>query len=435
MSTMTGLTLREVAEAKDHAADQAKAQLTAESTVEQLQQYAALVNEATEAWSTVNAENAHQATRPTITPANGTTPDGSGVVTPNGMTLLDAMAASPAIQEFWAGANRHIAPISIAGSLRDALKAKFSAREGARNALIWTGDTTTGAVVNNPQRLEGITDLVPNTQVSIRDLCTNLQTAENAIEWVVLTTKTYGAAVVPEAQTDAPIGAGPPVVTAQQGGLKPYGDFDLALRTVNVKTIAVLAAITEQAAMDSAQLMGLLRTFLLEDVARAESTQLITGNNSATQLAGLINGGWGIPTYAPGGATDMDAVLGAIGQINTAGFTPTAMLVNPADWHSTGFLLSKDGQNRYMVADPRASIDQLNQLWGLRVVTAPAVPVGTVIVGDFRQVVIFDRMQSKIEGTNSHNDHFQRNILDFRAEERIAVAVRVPAALRIVTPI
>jgi HK97 family phage major capsid protein len=111
------------------------------------------------------------------------------------------------------------------------------------------------------------------------------------------------------------------------------------------------------------------------------------------------------------------------------------MVIHPNDWYSTGFLLAKDTAGNYLVGDPRASLDQLNALWGLKVVVTPAQTENTLIVGDFTQCVVADREQSAIYVTDSHNDWFARNLLAVLAEERLAVGVLDPEAFCSVTAV
>ena len=64
--------------------------------------------------------------------------------------------------------------------------------------------------------------------------------------------------------------------------------------------------------------------------------------------------------------------------------------------------MAKDGDGNYMLASPRASAEQLNTLWGLQILVTQSLPAGTMVVGDFRQALIADRMQTAIYMTDSH---------------------------------
>src|SRR5690606_27677144 len=106
---------------------------------------------------------------------------------------------------------------------------------------------------------------------------------------------------------------------------------------------------------------------------------------------------------------------------------PTAMVVHPNDWYSTGFLTAKNGvDGGYLIGDPRASVEQLNTLWGLQVVVSEAISENTVLVGDFRQAVLWEREGVHLLVSDQHADFFTRNLLAILAEMRAAFGVLDP---------
>ncbi len=445
---MSGLNLRERAEAADKELVDFKASLSDDSPSEDIARMSEMAIASMEAWNAFNADQQATAAKlgANATPVGpggvpldvgdlGDIEGQSGIKDPQGMTVAQAFVKSPAYQEVLNGGGFK-AGISFESGLNAAVQREFAFREGAQNALIYTGDPDTAGITTVPARLPGIVDAAPALPARIRSLCNNLTTDQSAVEWVRITSKAYGAAVVEEAQSEATIGDGTGgTVLPAVGGLKPSMDFDLELVSTTVKTIAVLGYITVQQSMDSAQLLALLRQLMLEDVAVREDAEIVNGTGGATSLDGLLSATWGITDYTtPGGQSDIAAVLSAIGEIVDSGFAPNAIAANPADWHSDGFLLSTNSNGDFILADPQASIEQLNRLWGLQVVTTPTIPQGSVLVGDYRRVNIWDRMRSRVDMTDANRDLFERNILTLRAEERLALGVAAPEAFRIVTP-
>ena len=68
------------------------------------------------------------------------------------------------------------------------------------------------------------------------------------------------------------------------------------------------------------------------------------------------------------------------------------------------------------------------------VALAGAVTAGTAIVGNFGQsATVYRKGGVRVESTNSHASDFTSNLVTIRAEERIALALRVPAAIVKVT--
>lgn len=362
----------------------------------------------------------------------------SGIVNPSGMTLGEAFTKSPAYEEFlgqFRGSDGRIREVSNIKS------ASFDVPGfGAKALVTGASDTSGGAFVRN-DRLVGVTDLIGQRELTVRDLCTNVTTQSDTFEFVQVTGKTNNAAPVAEA-LDANDGAitttgtspGPYTTTQAAGsGNKPESDMTFTVVSSPVETIAHLMPITRRAAADAPQVRQMVDAFLLYGLAEEEEDQILNGNGTSPNLRGILNT-VGISTVGSAG-TDIDAVVDAVRTIRNDRRRPTAMVVHPNDWYSTGFLLAKDTTGQYLLGDPRASVDQLNTLWGLRVVVSEAMTENTALVGDFRQAVVADRQQSAIYMTDSHKDWFARNLLAVLAEERLGFGVLDPDAFCTITAI
>ena len=357
-----------------------------------------------------------------------------GIVNPNGMTLGEAFTKSPAYEEFlgqFKGAD---------GRIREVANIKSATFDvpgfGAKDIVTGASSTSAGAFVQNAQ-LGVVADLIGERRLTVRDLCTNVQINSDTFEYVQVTSKTNNAAAVAEATTAADpaiSGASPgPYTVAAASGAKPESAMALAVVTSPVETIAHLIPITRRAAADAPQVRQLVDAFLLYGLKEEEEDQILNGNGTSPNLRGILQTA-GISTVGSAG-TDLDAIVDAIRTIQANNRTPNALVVHPNDWYSTGFLLAKDTAGNYLVGDPRASLDQLNALWGLRVVVTPAMTENTALVGDFRQAVVADRQQSAIYVTDSHKDWFQRNLLAVLAEERLGFGVLDPDAFCTVTAV
>ncbi len=341
-----------------------------------------------------------------------------GVVDPTGMTLGEALVKSPAYEEFlkqFKGADGMIKGNNIKSASLDL--------KGFNQKALITGlsDTLGGAFVQ-PNRYPLVSDLVGERRLTVRDLCTNITIQSDTFEFVTVTTKTNAAAPVLEATTSATPGLNNVAVGAYTAahGVKPESTLAFAVVSTPVETIAHLMPITRRAAADAPQVRQLVDAFLLFGLKEEEEDQILNGDGTSPNLSGIMD--QPISTVGSAG-TDIDAIVDAIRTIREDNREPTAMVINPADWYSTGFLLAKDTAGNYLIGDPRASLDQLNSLWGLRVVVTPAMTANTALVGDFKQCVVADREQSAIYVTDSHNDWFARNLLAILAEERLAVGV------------
>jgi HK97 family phage major capsid protein len=364
-----------------------------------------------------------------------------GIVNPAGMTLGEAFTKSPAYDEFLKsyrgndGRIRDMAGIkSPAFELGGFDRAAMGRARTQAKALVTGASDTSGGAFVTPYRYAPVTDLIGDRELTVRDLCTNVPIQSDTFEYVQVTAKTNNAAAVLEATS-----SGDPTVDPDTGvvspiagaGLKPESDLTFAVKSTPVEAIAHLVPITRRAAADAPQVRALVDTFLLAGLSEEEEDQILNGNGTSPNLRGILQTA-GILTVGSAG-TDLDAVVDAIRTVRNKRRRPTALVAHPNDWYSTGFLLAKDSQGRYILGDPRASIEQLNTLWGLRVVVTEAMTENTALVGDFRQAVVADREQSTIYVTDSHKDWFQRNLLAVLAEERLGLGVLDPEGFCTIT--
>ena len=87
----------------------------------------------------------------------------------------------------------------------------------------------------------------------------------------------------------------------------------------------------------------------------------------------------------------------------------------------------KDSMGRYIIGDPQGTIAP--RLWGLPVVASLAMNAGTFLTGAFKYgAQIFDRMTIEVAISTENVDNFQTNMITIRAEERLALVVKRPAA-------
>jgi HK97 family phage major capsid protein len=355
----------------------------------------------------------------------------NGLIQPRaGMSLGEAFSQSPAFTEFvdqFKGSD---------GAIRNVrgLKSAEYNLGGFYNTVVTGASDTSGGAFVTPARYGPVTDLIGERELSVRDLCTNINIQSDTFEFVQVTGKTNNAAGVAEATSAADPTVVSGVITDVAGaGTKPESALTLAVVSTPVETIAHLMPITRRAAADAPQVRALVDQFLLYGLREEEEDQILNGNGTSPNLRGILQTS-GISTVGSAG-TDLDAIVDAIRTIRNDRRRPTALVIHPNDWYSTGFLLAKDSTNRYLIGDPNASIDAQQTLWGLKVVVTEAMTENTALVGDFRQCVVADRQQSAIYVTDSHKDWFGRNLLAVLAEERLAVGVLDPDAFCTVTAV
>lgn len=296
--------------------------------------------------------------------------------------------------------------------------------------------TSAGAFVQN-DRFGGLTDLQGERELRIADLVTKGSTDSDTIEYVRVTSKTNSAATVAEATSSAAPtapGTAGALVPVAGGGYKPESALALEVVSTTVKTLAHWIPITKRAASDAGQVRTLINNFLVYGLNEELEDQIVSGDGSGENFQGILTTS-GISTVGSAG-TDIDAVVDAIRTVRVTGRRrPNALVAHPNDWYSAGFLTAKDTAGNYLVGDPRASIDQLNTLWGLQVVVSEAIPENTLLVGDFNQAVLWDREGVSVMVSDQHADFFTRNLLAILAEMRKGFGVLDPQAFCTVTAV
>lgn len=124
-----------------------------------------------------------------------------------------------------------------------------------------------------------------------------------------------------------------------------------------------------------------------------------------------------------------DLVLQSIMDVqSSSGRAADAVVINPADWYA--LRIGKDGDDRYYGGGYFQ--DGLTPaIWGLPAIVTAAIPAGTILVGAFKQgATVLSNGGVQVEATNSNEDDFVKNLMTIRAEERLALAVRVPLAFK-----
>lgn len=316
----------------------------------------------------------------------------------------------------------------------------FSGSVDLKTLITGASSTSAGAFVQN-DRFGALTDLVGDRELTVADLVTKGSTASDTVDYVRVTSKTNSAAPVAEATT-ADAGAitttgtspGPYTTTQAAGsGQKPESALALEVVSTTVKTIAHWIPITKRAASDAAQVRTLVDNFLRYGLNEELEDQILNGSGAGENFTGILNSS---PQTVGSAGTDIDAIVAAIAAVRVTGRRkPTALVIHPNDWYSTGFLLAKDTAGNYLVGDPRASVEQLNQLWGLQVVVSEAMTENTALVGDFRQSVLWEREGVSLMVSDQHADFFTRNLLAILAEMRAAFGVLDPQAFCTVTAV
>ena len=267
--------------------------------------------------------------------------------------------------------------------------------------------------LTEPTRLAGIQQ-IPNVPLTVRTILPVGRTANNSIEYVKENTFTNNAA----SQYDGAVS--PPIM---DGAKKPKSDITWTLVNVPVRTIAHYMKASRQILDDAPMLQSEINNRLLYGLALEEEEQILLGDGTNGNMLGIIPQAADYDTgLTVSGDTKIDLIRHALYQVTVSKYLPTAIVLNPKDWHDMDLI--KTTQGAYILSNPASQTDP--RLWGYRVVPSLSMTAGRFLVGNFSTgAQIFDRMNSTVEVARQNEDDFIRNMVSILAEERIALAVYV----------
>ena len=283
-------------------------------------------------------------------------------------------------------------------SARIELKAITTATNSAGGFIVSQRETDTVAMPKRPD-------------VIMRDLLSVMPIDTGSVDYPKQSVRTNNAAPVAE------------------GNTKPYSNYGWTRATAAVRTIAHLAKLTRQALDDAPRLQAEVDAEMRYGLALAEDSQILLGDGTGENLLGLYPQA---TTYAaPSGITvvspnKIDKLRLAMLQASLGLYPADAIVLHETDW--TDIELTKDTQGRYIFANPTGVVGP--QLWGKRVVSTVSMAQGTFLVGAFKvAATLYDRLKPEVLISSENADDFEKNLLTMRCEERLALAVKRPAAL------
>lgn len=264
------------------------------------------------------------------------------------------------------------------------------------------------------QQLAGIRGVLSD-RLRAADLFAPGVTSRGSIEYIRENAFTNNAAVVLE------------------GGAKPLSTIEIEKVSAALKKVAHHANVSDEGLSDIDEMQSHINERLVYGVAVKEEEEVI---------ADLIaTPGVGTETeQLPGTAPDdeFSAVYFAMTDVRVnTGYEPDGIIMNPLDWRD--LRLAKDANEQFYGGGP--FVGQYGTggmaaetLWNLPVVTSKAIAAGTMVVGSFRLGgQLWRKGGISVDMTNSHANDFTNNLITIRAEERLLLAVYVPAAFEVVT--
>jgi HK97 family phage major capsid protein len=305
-------------------------------------------------------------------------------------------------------------PVAVAGGLK---------------ALVGTnptGDDDGAGNLWDPQRLPTVQFAWP--ELNLRNVVTVGETSSDAVTYAKILRAEVGgstnnAAGVPEATTEQPVGSGNPAVTPLAAGVKPQSSLVFAKETAPVITIAHWVPATKKALSDAGQLRTLIDNFLRAGLDAEIERQIINGDSTAgEEVDGLLNTD-GIQVQAFN-TNILVTIRKALTKVRKYG-RANAILMSPGNAERIDLLRTQSGA--YL--GPGAFGPAFQSVWRTPIVESSQLDDATILVGDFRTAVLWDRDDASITATDSHADFFTRNLIAILAEARAAFGVLDPALI------
>lgn len=213
-------------------------------------------------------------------------------------------------------------------------------------------------------------------------------------------------------------------VTAE-GAQKPQLSVEYEPKTVSVEKIAGFLKVSDEMIKDTPWIYDAVNGRLVNKFDKKEEDYLVGKLDAAiTETAEYT---------ADSGVALADAILAATTTIREhSDYDADAVVISPADYEM--LRLAKDDANQYYGGGffvggyGNGSIAQAPNIWGLKTVVSSAVEEGTVIVGNFESAAVLHNGARELDINNRGDYDYTHNTATIRLEERLALAVYVPAA-------
>jgi HK97 family phage major capsid protein len=255
---------------------------------------------------------------------------------------------------------------------------------------------------------QGVIPLAP-LPLTIRDILPQMQVSTNLVNSLREDSFTNDAAPV------------------AQGAAKPESDIVFEPYNVTIETIAHWLKVSNQLLQDAPAVAAYINLRLRYGIEEEIDSQLLLGNGTTPNLSGLTDAGNFTAYTATAGDNLIDAISRAKYALWATGYTPDAVIVNPADWGAMEIAREGAGTGAYLYGTPGQIAN--NNPFGLRIVLSNNMPVGKFMVGAFNRVTMLYNRQGTTVEMGYVNDDFTKNLVTIRAEARLGLAVEVPAGI------
>lgn len=209
-----------------------------------------------------------------------------------------------------------------------------------------------------------------------------------------------------------------------KGGPKPVSSYRVERVESKLEVVAhIVEGLDKYDLADNDALGTFVKDEMMYGLQEAVADQLVNGTGVSPSLAGILNTP-GTRSQAPA-VSPLVTIRRALGQLEDAGYVPSAILLNSADWQDVETLQTTGGAFVLGNATSGAPLDAVERrAWGTRVGLSSAIVPGTAIVLSEGAVRI--RHDGSVTLEFDPYTRFGSNEINARAEGRFQSEIRRP---------
>ncbi|NGO67899.1 phage major capsid protein [Streptomyces boncukensis] len=264
----------------------------------------------------------------------------------------------------------------------------------------------------------------------IRDLFPKSSTKQSVLYGARETGWTNNAKQVKERY--AKDGTSPPTgADTDVWGRAPRSKLSLVPVMYPVSEIAHLLDAHKNILSDEPRLKTFINTRMIEGVKYQEDWDLLHSVGDGQSLTGIFNTP-GVQQYTGLGADQYSVqIRRAITKSLLAEYDPTGIVLSPTMWEHVEVEEDKNGAFRVAL---QIAVGAEKKVWRLNVVETTAMADGNFLIGAFGLgAQLHDRENVSVTVSSENADNFEKGLITFRADERVALEVPRPESFVIGT--